>query len=356
MGADKIPIKDVKLDTAPHIGSGVEPDTPIGILQEPPIGVAIDQLIAANVHINDKYQQVSGALGSQLGDTTASANGGYVRLYQSGMIAYMPSTGAHAVYGVIYQKYVALGRESGFLGYPLTDETGTPDGVGRFNRFQSGMIYWTPSTGAHEIHGAILDLWSSLGFERSSLGYPLTDESPAPDGVGRFNAFQNGPIYWSPKSGALVIPNVQTWNSGSITFSDGTALGGSCQVIANSNGDWTFSGHMHDSGFDTYDYGVAAVLFTPSGVGYTLSYQGRAEGTSAGLPFGTPRRDDDWTRSGNNPSLRDNWLQAAQAIFKVEITSQDKLAGGLSDTVQKSLSDLAQKGIEAGVVALIALL
>lgn len=139
-------------------------------------------------------------------------------------------------------------------------------------------------------------------------------------------------------------------------FDDGTALGGNCTLVMNRNGDWTFSGHMHDSGFDTYEFGVAAVALTPSGVGYTLTYSGRAEGTSAGLPFGTPNRDNDWNTSGNNPSVRDNWLQAAQAVFKVRVVSQDKLAAGISDVAQDALKDLAKKGIEAGVEALIALL
>lgn len=348
--------KPVNLATDLHLHT---PGEPVNITPLPsehfPIG-PFNPFIIANIEIEAKYHALAGALGAPVGDTTTATNDGYMRLYQYGMIAYKQGIGAHAVYGAIYQKYVTLGREEGFLGYPVTDETGTPDGIGRFNRFQYGMIYWTPETGAHEIHGAILALWSSLGYETSPQGYPTSDETAAPDGVGRFNNFQHGSIYWSPQSGALVIPVVQTWDSGYIAFSDSTALGGTCQIVANNNGDWTFSGHMHDSGFDTYDYGVAAVLVTPSGIGYTLSYQGRAEGTSAGLPFGTPRRDDNWTRSGNNPSLRDNWLQVAQAVFKVEVTSQDKLAGGISDLVQQALKDLAQKGIEAGIIALISLL
>jgi uncharacterized protein with LGFP repeats len=46
---------------------------------------------------------------------------------------------------------------------PLTDESPTPDGIGRFNHFQGGSIYWTPGIGAHEVHGAIRDKWASMG-------------------------------------------------------------------------------------------------------------------------------------------------------------------------------------------------
>jgi hypothetical protein len=38
-----------------------------------------------------------------------------------------------------------------------------------------------------EVHGAIRAKYSSLGWERSFLRYPLTNETTCPDGVGKFN-------------------------------------------------------------------------------------------------------------------------------------------------------------------------
>jgi hypothetical protein len=80
-----------------------------------------------------------------------------------------------SVIGAIRDKWLSLGGEGSFLGQPLTDELTTPDGVGRFNHFQGGSIYWTPNTGAFEVHGAIRDRWAELGWERSYLGYPTSD-------------------------------------------------------------------------------------------------------------------------------------------------------------------------------------
>jgi uncharacterized protein with LGFP repeats len=88
------------------------------------------------------------------------------------------------------------------LGSPTTSELPTPDGIGRFRHYQRGSIYFTPSTGAHEIHGVIKNNWAELGFERSVLDYPTTDENTCPDNVGRFNHFQHGSIYWIPSTGA----------------------------------------------------------------------------------------------------------------------------------------------------------
>ncbi len=105
------------------------------------------------------------------------------------------------VYGSIGQKWMSLGGRGGFLGYALTDELSTPNKPGRFNHFKNGSIYWSPTTGAHEVHGAILGTWARLGYENSHLGFPVTDEHRTPDKAGAFNHFEGGSIYWSPSVG-----------------------------------------------------------------------------------------------------------------------------------------------------------
>jgi uncharacterized protein with LGFP repeats len=164
---------------------------------------------AAGDEIESKWASLGGSrsvLGNPISDesNTPDGNGKY-RHFQHGSIYWTPSTGAHEVHGFIGQKWAIMGFERSALGYPITDESGTPDGVGRFNHFQQGSIYWTPQTGAHEVQGAIRVKWSSIGYERSNIGYPVTDETKTPDGVGRFNHFQNGSIYWTPQLGAHVI-------------------------------------------------------------------------------------------------------------------------------------------------------
>lgn len=124
---------------------------------------------------------------------------GRVRDFDNGSIYWSPETGAHEVHGAIRDKY---GKVRKWIGYPTTDETGCPDGVGRFNHFEHGSIYWTPETGAHEVHGAIRDKWQSLGWERSKLRYPTTDEHDIPGG--RASNFQGGEIRWTQTGGPVV--------------------------------------------------------------------------------------------------------------------------------------------------------
>lgn len=154
----------------------------------------------------------SGLLGAAKTAEQPAAGGGRFREYAGGVIYWSPATGAREVHGAILALWTQLGRERSFLGYPQTDETATPDGVGRYNHFQGGSIYWTAATGAHEVHGAIRELWASMGWERSILGYPVTSELATADGVGRFVDFQRGQIAWSPQLGAAVsaLPGATT--------------------------------------------------------------------------------------------------------------------------------------------------
>jgi hypothetical protein len=102
--------------------------------------------------------------------------------------------GSPAAVGAIEDKYLELGGCGSFLGAPTTPEKAAPDGVGRYSVFQHGSIYWTPKLGAHEVHGKIRDKWAELGWEQSSLGYPISDEYPVP--VGSRSDFEHGSITW----------------------------------------------------------------------------------------------------------------------------------------------------------------
>ncbi len=147
------------------------------------------------------YGQLGGAssyLGAPVGDEYA-VTGGSAQNYQYGMIYYSPATGAHAVHGAILSRYLALGGPAG-LGFPTTDESPAANG-GRYNNFEYGAITWSPTAGAHETHGAIRAHWAALGYESGLLGFPTTDESPAANG-GRYNNFEYGAITWSPTAGA----------------------------------------------------------------------------------------------------------------------------------------------------------
>ncbi|WP_328615552.1 PQQ-dependent sugar dehydrogenase [Amycolatopsis sp. NBC_00355] len=163
----------------------------------------------------DKYLAFGGhsVLGPPTSDTASTPDGvaqfnHFTNNGNVGSIYYTAATGAHAIYGEIRKRWAALDYERG-LGYPTTDEAGTPDGVARYNHFVKGTnvgsIYYTSAYGAHAIFGEIRKKWAALDYERG-LGYPTTDETGTPDGLGRFNHFSLGhSIYYTVATGAHAV-------------------------------------------------------------------------------------------------------------------------------------------------------
>jgi hypothetical protein len=160
-----------------------------------------------------RYNQLGGAggfLGGCLTSELTTPDGiGRYNHFQNGSIYWTQATGAWEVWGQIRLKWEALGWEKSMLGYPITGELTTPDTVGRYNHFQGGSIYWTQATGAHEVRGNIHAKWKALGWETGVLGYPTTDETGTPDGIGRYNHFRKGTtegsIYWTQATGAWEV-------------------------------------------------------------------------------------------------------------------------------------------------------
>jgi uncharacterized protein with LGFP repeats len=121
---------------------------------------------------------------------------------------------------------LAPGAEHGFLGYPTTHEQPANDGVGRFNDFQNGSIYWHPDTGAFAVSGPVLARWKEVGAETGYLGYPVADEVDAGGLEGRrVIQFQNGAIFSRPDGGVLEVPHTVVFNSWPIVTDE--TLGGS---------------------------------------------------------------------------------------------------------------------------------
>jgi hypothetical protein len=158
--------------------------------------------------------------------TTDQVNDPYVlgacmTTFQGGKIYWSPWTGAHDVYGLIGAEYAATAfqKDAGgrvvqtVLGLPTSDEMNVP-GVagGRMNTFQGGAIYWSPTTGAHDVYGLIGAKYNSMGGAKV-LGLPTTDETPTPDGAGRYNHFETigkgggalAAIDWTPWTGAHAV-------------------------------------------------------------------------------------------------------------------------------------------------------
>lgn len=150
--------------------------------------------------ILDRYRRLGGPSGRLGLPTTgeAAAPGGRVSAFQAGSVYWSPGTGAWSVQGLILDRYRALGGPGGTLGFPVQDEAGTPGG--RVSRFLNGVAFWSPGTGAHAVQGAILVQHTQLGGTAGLLGFPTTDELAVAGG--RTSRFTRGEVLWSGATGA----------------------------------------------------------------------------------------------------------------------------------------------------------
>jgi uncharacterized protein with LGFP repeats len=143
-----------------------------------------------------------GVLGYPTGDEVCGlTDGGCSQQFQNGAVYWSPSSGARVVTGAVGGAWVGAGADEGPLGYPVANQVcGLVDG-GCFQQFQRGSVYWTTATGAHAVSGAILSTWGSGGWERGTLGYPTADAVTTAAEISQ--QFQHGTLVQNRSTGAV---------------------------------------------------------------------------------------------------------------------------------------------------------
>lgn len=144
----------------------------------------------------------SGIVGKPVAATEPNSRGGLTRRYERGHIYWSKETGAAAVYGGILQTYANMGYERSPLGLPISDEVARGVPGSRGNTFQNGLILWSPGTGGHAVEGGIAAKYIAMGAERSILGLPVSGEGDGPFPGSRRSSFERGAILWSGPTGA----------------------------------------------------------------------------------------------------------------------------------------------------------
>lgn len=144
-------------------------------------------------------------LGRRVGAEKDSHSGGRLQVYQNAHIYWHQNTGAHEVHGGILQKYLAEGGpgphpETGNrrFGYPTSDEI-RQDHDPRYpvSRFEFGVIAFVAGTGGVSLYG---DFRKKATRE---LGFPLTE--PLKRGGGEVVYFERGCLYRGPLTENRVI-------------------------------------------------------------------------------------------------------------------------------------------------------
>ena len=185
--------------SSPQGGSSSTPST---VSQDHPGAVALRSALGAN-----------GWIGAATSGVQASAKGGVFQRFEHGVGYWSPATGAQFVGEPVLSAWGAYGYQTGAMGYP---RSGGVVGVGgsRHQIFEGGIAYWRPGGRVSFIHGSILNAWAASGWERSWLGLPTSNETASTKG-GVFQRFERGVGYWSPATGAQFVgePVLSAWGA-----------------------------------------------------------------------------------------------------------------------------------------------
>lgn len=172
---------------------------------------------AIDVYWRANQAKLGAATGPEFGGLRA---GGVVQAFQQASVYWTPATGARSVRGGILDMWGWQRWENGPLGYPISDERILSRLNGAVQSFEGGHIYWSPVGGPQVVSGAMVGVWSSMGWENGVLGYPISAEFRLRDG-GAVQSFEGGPVYWSPAGGAravrggiLVLWSSMGWENG----------------------------------------------------------------------------------------------------------------------------------------------
>ena len=259
--------------------------------------------------IGQKWNEVKTALGSCVTDEVADGAGGRIETFQHGWVSWDGhAPKAYAVYGLIGQKWMALGGPKG-LGHPTTDEQENANHRGRYNLFdRGGSILWLKgAASAYAVYGEIRKAYEVEGVEFGALGFPTSDEQSFGSKGDRINSFEHGSIAWIKKNGDIFVHvnDVRmTYRINHVGFDNGDPVGGGpITVTVNRNGSYNFSGHFHSAAAIVNPVSektnfVLAMKSTNGAHIYTFSHSGSVSLTD---------RNDSWNQPGINAELSSGW-------------------------------------------------
>ncbi|MEP6832555.1 MAG: metallophosphoesterase [Gemmatimonas sp.] len=154
-------------------------------------------------------------LGVALAPVQDAGFGGLVRQYTRGNIYWHASTGAHEVHGGILSRYIGAGAQGPNLatgerelGFPLTDEISSDDGLYPYSFFEWGTIAWARDTGGVRLFGELFKAWRASGGVLGKLGHPIADVGRV--GGGRAAYFQRGVLWHAENSTAMLMGELIT--------------------------------------------------------------------------------------------------------------------------------------------------
>ena len=206
-----------------------------------------------------------------------------------------PFSATHGIYGPIFEHWKAQGREVGALGYPTSDVTATPGGIGHFATFRThpssgpavtSAIYATKATGAWSVAGTLLTAWHAHGGPTGLLGYPTGEAGPTLDSSATIQSFSTVVGTTRRRPGFLVDhPVAGRWAVGGSIAATWVALGREVGVLGYPTADRA-AGSTSGASYRSQEFEHGAVYSSSVGRGAALWGSLLAAYLDAGGPQG----------------------------------------------------------------------
>ncbi|MCC3277709.1 hypothetical protein LJ754_00835 [Arthrobacter sp. zg-Y40] len=123
--------------------------------------------------------------------------------FSTGLVVWTPASGAWATSRPIFKKWTGEGASAGRLGNPVSPATMCTATTGCRQQFSGGLVLAANTATAAAVvrtGSGIGSTWQRGGAENGRLSYPLADESC--EGSACQQRFVNGTIYWTSESGS----------------------------------------------------------------------------------------------------------------------------------------------------------
>ncbi|WP_346836029.1 LGFP repeat-containing protein [Paenibacillus polymyxa] len=172
----------------------IGPDTPV-VPSHPPYMIFTEEDA-----INRKYDELirNGVQGYPITPVSPTQDGGFYRHYRSPYgdwsIYYHHKTNAHYIQAPFREKWASLGWERSPLGYPISDccsRLRLDYNAGFYQYFQNGIITYITMNGQNTIAAVWGTIWKSYKeYTILDFGYPVSDEKPTANGLGGYIYFR----------------------------------------------------------------------------------------------------------------------------------------------------------------------
>ncbi len=158
-----------------------------------------------------RWTSSGGLAGAGIGYPTSTvlscdATAGCTQTFQGGVVTWTGRTGAHLVGGQIHARWSAAGGLAAGIGYPTSTVLACDGAAGCAQTFERGLVTWSAPTGAHIVGGILRAAWEKEGGARSWLGYPTSTTLACDPGTGCVQTFAGGAVGWSAATGPQTLP------------------------------------------------------------------------------------------------------------------------------------------------------